>query len=542
VANPIKLSVSGSELTFDKAEVRLGRTADNDIVVKDPAASRSHARVYLEGDAYLVEDLKSGNGTKLNGVKLTTPSPIKTGDTITIGDTVYTFTTTLTTPIAELQTMLRAPLAREEAPGNQTLLGPVPRFDQTVEVPPPTDDDTYRGTAPKFDQITDESPAHTKEQLTTDERPALVSDLETMLKPPLSAPPLQDDPLLSTRLLPPRQGAVPAPIANLETREMVQEQLSAAERMREKREAQKTRLGRLAYAWRQLTPGARKTVAIGSTAFVLLAIGGVFALTYQPEGPRLVEPDTLKPGAAPIQESFGQGEGVTFRRPDMKVFTFTAAAPTRIVGVLQYSAKDISKDEVAITLNGATIGTVPPDTLDAARVNELVLPVAEVKKNEPNQLVFDNVKNPPGDEAWRVFNLRVELTAIPDMTPDEAIASIREDLTRATAFFDQRDIGPENLFKAWKGYRDAWLKLESLPGAKPNELYVQARAQQRETAALLDKRCSAVQLEVVKIMSARRPDYQLARDALDEALMYFPTREHRCHHLIREMMSEVGRP
>src|SRR3954465_4878117 len=83
---------AGAEFPFDSQEARLGRTADNDIVVKDTGASRSHARVFQKGGRFFVEDLKSANGTKVNGALLNgAMKEVKSGDTITIGEVVFTF-------------------------------------------------------------------------------------------------------------------------------------------------------------------------------------------------------------------------------------------------------------------------------------------------------------------------------------------------------------------------------------------------------------------------------------------------------------------
>lgn len=50
--------------------------------------SERHARVYREGDEWLVSDLGSTNGTLLNQVKVTSPTPIAAGDQLRIGKTV----------------------------------------------------------------------------------------------------------------------------------------------------------------------------------------------------------------------------------------------------------------------------------------------------------------------------------------------------------------------------------------------------------------------------------------------------------------------
>ena len=48
------------------AEVTIGRLPDNTVVIDNPAVSGHHARVTLEGDDYVIEDLRSKNGTYVN--------------------------------------------------------------------------------------------------------------------------------------------------------------------------------------------------------------------------------------------------------------------------------------------------------------------------------------------------------------------------------------------------------------------------------------------------------------------------------------------
>jgi hypothetical protein len=49
------------------AETSIGRSERSDIPLADPGVSRSHARVVREGDDFIVEDLRSTNGTEVNG-------------------------------------------------------------------------------------------------------------------------------------------------------------------------------------------------------------------------------------------------------------------------------------------------------------------------------------------------------------------------------------------------------------------------------------------------------------------------------------------
>lgn len=63
----------------------LGRALDNKVVVNDTAVSRKHAEIVRRGDGYYIQDLKSKNGTKVNGTLIQAESPLKPGDRIDIG-------------------------------------------------------------------------------------------------------------------------------------------------------------------------------------------------------------------------------------------------------------------------------------------------------------------------------------------------------------------------------------------------------------------------------------------------------------------------
>jgi FHA domain len=90
---PSELVVHRSEgrprvIPLDGAEVTFGRAADSTVVLDDPYASERHARVYREGDEWLIVDQGSTNGTLLNQTKVSAPTPIAAGDQVRIGKTV----------------------------------------------------------------------------------------------------------------------------------------------------------------------------------------------------------------------------------------------------------------------------------------------------------------------------------------------------------------------------------------------------------------------------------------------------------------------
>ncbi|MGI8826489.1 MAG: FHA domain-containing protein [Chloroflexota bacterium] len=64
---------------------RVGRSADNDVVLDDTFVSTEHARLVWNGRGWVVEDLKSTNGTRVNGHPVKKTTAVKPGDTIEFG-------------------------------------------------------------------------------------------------------------------------------------------------------------------------------------------------------------------------------------------------------------------------------------------------------------------------------------------------------------------------------------------------------------------------------------------------------------------------
>ncbi|GAC1471558.1 MAG: hypothetical protein PVSMB3_03280 [Candidatus Dormibacteraceae bacterium] len=70
--------------------LRLGRSPDNDIILRDPATSGHHARVERRGDQFWIVDLGSTNGTLVNGEPIQ-EKELSNGDRITIGQNAVNF-------------------------------------------------------------------------------------------------------------------------------------------------------------------------------------------------------------------------------------------------------------------------------------------------------------------------------------------------------------------------------------------------------------------------------------------------------------------
>jgi hypothetical protein len=69
----------------------LGRSRDADVVLEDPNVSRHHAEVRPSGGSWVVNDLGSTNGIKVNGRRVNGPQSLKRGDVIELGTSRVTF-------------------------------------------------------------------------------------------------------------------------------------------------------------------------------------------------------------------------------------------------------------------------------------------------------------------------------------------------------------------------------------------------------------------------------------------------------------------
>ncbi len=67
--------------------VTFGRHATATVVLTDPYASDFHARIDSDQDGWTLTDEGSTNGTFLNQVRLTAPTPLRAGDQISFGRT-----------------------------------------------------------------------------------------------------------------------------------------------------------------------------------------------------------------------------------------------------------------------------------------------------------------------------------------------------------------------------------------------------------------------------------------------------------------------
>lgn len=71
-------------LETDKPEITIGRNENNDIHINNLGASKKHARIFRRNGQYIIEDLKSTNGTLMNNKSIVT-AKLSGKDVVTIG-------------------------------------------------------------------------------------------------------------------------------------------------------------------------------------------------------------------------------------------------------------------------------------------------------------------------------------------------------------------------------------------------------------------------------------------------------------------------
>jgi pilus assembly protein CpaF len=74
--------------TFEKNEINVGRVQGNDLMLPKGNVSKHHARLLFRDGRFIVTDLKSTNGTYVNGRKIAQATIVREGDKIYIGDFV----------------------------------------------------------------------------------------------------------------------------------------------------------------------------------------------------------------------------------------------------------------------------------------------------------------------------------------------------------------------------------------------------------------------------------------------------------------------
>lgn len=491
---------AGKEFVFEQESVLIGRATECDVVLLDAGISRRHCRIFTEGGRFYVEDMGSANGTHLNGLPITKRSILSDGDQVTTGPVVFDF--------AELES---------ESFDESTDAQMAPAEDNSTRIV--SLDAVKRPSRPAARPLRAPEPEPDEED---EERTSAALALRGNTAPAPRPRPSPRASAIERPARPARGGAMARPSASARGGGG----LSAAERARIKRESPGG-VAQLKLFWAEASPTVRNAILGGGAAVLLglvglsywLVLGGGERTIYRGEQPSVLS-------GQPIRESFGYGEGVDWEARDQKTFDWEYTAATRAVVILHFQAMGISAGELVVSVNGVDVGAVPADTLASAeRSLEMTIPPQHLKKGEPNRFTFDNTKNPPGEDSWRIWNIYVEKALLPELPPDQLLQAARDSYKRGKFNFDRPDVGARNRYEAWKSFREAWLLLEAHPEPKP-DLYYEAQDKMRAAQQELDRTCSKLLLEVEKYYNQR--NYQAASSTLDHIRQYFPEFDQPC--------------
>jgi len=80
---------TGQVFHLTQQPVTIGRQDDNTIVLADPQASRHHATIYWQAGNLILQDMGSANGTFVNEKRIAAPQPLRDGQVIRMGNTVF---------------------------------------------------------------------------------------------------------------------------------------------------------------------------------------------------------------------------------------------------------------------------------------------------------------------------------------------------------------------------------------------------------------------------------------------------------------------
>lgn len=160
---------------------------------------------------------------------------------------------------------------------------------------------------------------------------------------------------------------------------------------------------------------------------------------------------SAQPIALPAPDAYGLLR-TDKAHPDKAIFTFTAESKR---AKLYFTPGGIDADgEVEIRLNETHIGNVPL-AIDGWGTEQMIALKADLLiRDKENRLVFDNTRNPPGQEMWGVRDVRIEFLPVGDcrLEAGRRLFGLGENM------YAEKAISDGNVFRAMQYYAQAFEK------------------------------------------------------------------------------------
>jgi hypothetical protein len=317
----------------------------------------------------------------------------------------------------------------------------------------------------------------------------------------------------------------------------------ASQRLADRRAA-KTLWSRVKLRWSEVPQGGRQ-LAIVMVLLMLVPAGArmVIAIaTIGKAGGALAafaddSKTVFEVESGPTKDCFGLGSGVTHTTADKAQFSFNfPVTAKKAIATLRFTAGQVAKsEEVDISVGAVHQGFVNRSFGDDQRAQEVPLASKYLKPNDKNNIVFDNLKNPPGQETWVICNVAVEVQQLPAGTESELREYARADILNGDRFYQDRLIAAPNRYNAWRSYKRALLYLEAME-SRIDE-YDVVKQKIRDTEREMDEDCSKIMLN-----GAAAEKQNKITDAISQykhGLQFFPERDFACYATIHSRLDEL---
>jgi len=501
----------GKVYTFDRVEITIGRTMDNDVVLPDPGISRQHMSIRDKGGAYILKDLGSSNGTKLNG-KLVKEEVLRPGDVIVAGGAQVKFEG----PAEGAPVKKARPAAKRPAKGARARSKNPPSRQQRAgarQARRPAAQRKAAASSGARGAAVAPSPAG------EEKKPVIRSKGARVKTDPKARP---------------KEASQESPQAR---------KRGTRGRARGKRRGRGAKPNKVQQIVQNLVTwfkGLDKKIQIALIAcFALLVVlVGIKAIKGTKRIVQQVTDHSNELFAAGYLDengylaSFGVGPVTVYCR-DTAAFKFKYANGRATV--LFAVAGIDHKQEVDIQLNGMHIenATVTMDKWSEPIL--LNLPRKHLLENEENKLSFVNTinyNNPDAEEEWAVKVETIKETPLP--SPDRQAAKHSFEIAKDR--YRTKDVAPQNLYQALENFKKARDYLELLPEETRPEIYIEADEMVIKIEKEIEKRFRDLMFNAER--ARKYGDHPKAKELFHKAMLTFPNQEDPRHVRAREKYEE----